>query len=152
MNKILSTPLKSRWLQWLEQDLLQLDDCQIECNGMSWSVSYLLDQAGIEHECMLGFVIDEFSGQAVTPHYWIKLEDDWIIDYRLRMWLGDTDDVPHGVFHKADAWWLHIRYEGKSVPRDSTEFSREFLINITDGKISNVLLTPKPNNVIYGRF
>lgn len=135
---------KTEWLEWLEIDLMDLDDCQIECNGMSWAISHLLDSAGIEHECMLGYVISEDSNEAVTPHYWITLPGGWIIDFRLRMWLGDTDDIPHGVFHNTEASLLGMRYEGKSLPRVGIEFSRAFLMNLTDDKVSHVKLSPPP--------
>jgi hypothetical protein len=37
----------------------------------------------------------EYSGHEFEPHFWLVVEP-WIIDYRLRMWLGPS--APHGVF------------------------------------------------------
>lgn len=133
-------PKKSEWLQWLELDLLELDDCEIECNGLSWSISYLLTQAGIQHECMFGYALEELTNRAVAPHYWIQLDGGWIIDFRLRMWLGDKDSIPHGVFHESDASWLGIVYSGESISKTGVEFTREFAMNLTDGKVSHVKL------------
>lgn len=137
-------PEKTEWLQWLELDLMGLEDCQVECNGMSWAISYLLDQACVEHDCVLGYVISEHTGEAVTPHYWITLPDGWIIDYRLRMWLGDTDEIPHGVFHETEAANFGMRYEGESLLRVGLEFTREFVMNLTDDKVSHVQLSQRP--------
>lgn len=144
-NISMVSPEKTEWHEWLELDLLELDDCGIECNGMTWAISHLLSKAEIPHECMFGYVLSEHTGEAVTPHYWIQLEEGWIIDYRLRMWLGDTDDIPHGVFHKAEAWWLGMRYEGESLPRAGIEFSYDFVMNLTGGKVAHVKLLPPPS-------
>lgn len=137
--------VKTEWHEWLELDLLELDECEIECNGMTWAISYLLTQAGIEHECFAGYVLSEYTGEAVTPHYWIKLRDGWYIDFRLRMWLGDNDEVPHGVFHEADAWWLGMRYEGNALQKEGVEFNRDFVMNLTDEKVSQMRLMPQPS-------
>jgi len=37
------------WHQELEMALMALDDCPIECDGMSWATSHLLSEAGIPH-------------------------------------------------------------------------------------------------------
>ena len=38
---------------------------------------------------------------AGTIHFWIELEDDeYIIDYRARMWMGDKEEIPHGIFKR----------------------------------------------------
>ncbi len=39
--------------------------------------------------------------------------EDVRIDYRARMWLGETPDIPHGVFNPAD--YPRIYYEGSSM-------------------------------------
>lgn len=147
-SKDLYAPLKkTSWLEWLEMDLMDLDDCQIECNGMSWAISYLLGRAGIKHECMLGYVMSEHTNEAVTPHYWITLPGGWLIDFRLRLWLGDTDDVPHGVFHSSEAAWLGMRYEGSALPRTGMEFTREFAMDLTSEKVAHVQLLPPPPEI-----
>ncbi len=42
---------------------------------------------------------NEQTKDIVTPHFWVVLDDGWLVDLRLRMWLGDHDNIPHGVFH-----------------------------------------------------
>lgn len=138
-------PHKTDWLEWLEIDLMGLEDCQVECNGMSWAISYLLGRAGVEHECMLGYVMSDHTNEAVTPHYWITLPGGWIIDLRLRLWLGDTDDVPHGVFHVSDATWFGMRYEGAALPKVGLEFTREFVMDMTSDLVAHVNLSPPPS-------
>ena len=36
-----------------------------------------------------------------------------IVDYKLRMWAGDSEDVPHGVFARED--FLNVTYLGREV-------------------------------------
>ena len=137
-------PAKTDWLEWLEIELLGLEDCQVECNGMSWAISYLLDKAGIEHECLLGYVVSEHTDEAVTPHYWISLPGGWIIDFRLRLWLGDSNDVPHGVFHTVDAVWFGMRYKGSTLPRTGIEFTHDFVMDLMGDEVAHVQLLPPP--------
>jgi hypothetical protein len=47
---------------------------------------------------------------ATAPHCWIELEQGWCIDLRLRQWLGDEDDLPHGVFQQSN--YPRVRYQG----------------------------------------
>ena len=78
--------------QWLDQ----LDTAQLECDGVSRCLSTLLDREDVQHEVHLGWV--EVEGRcAVTPHFWIQLSG-FIVDLRLRMWLGNRPEFPHGVF------------------------------------------------------
>ena len=85
----------------LELALLPLEDAPVECDGMSYLVSAALHAAEIPHALLVGCLIDNQSGSTVLPHVWIRLQcrdATAIIDFRARMWLGDNDDVPHGVF------------------------------------------------------
>jgi hypothetical protein len=36
------------------------------------------------------------------------------VDYRARMWLGNREDVPHGVFWPPD--WPQVYHDGTTVP------------------------------------
>lgn len=134
----LRVPQKSRWQNWVELEALVIDDCQLECNGISWALSHKLTEAGIEHECMAGYVLRAGTREIISPHFWIELPGDWVLDLRLRMWLGDTDDVPHGLFHKNEAWWLDIYYEGQPEDKRGLEFQIDFLDCLTDGMIHQV--------------
>lgn len=131
-------PRKSRWLEWLELEALELEDCEIECNGMSWAFSYLMSKKGIMHECMAGYVTRRHTHEAVMPHYWIELPGGWILDLRLRIWLGDDDSVPHGVFHRSKAESLGIAYIGDPELRTGVEYTENFLDSLTYGMIHAV--------------
>lgn len=142
MNKCLSldelgttTPTASPWHEELALLLGALDDSDIECDSMTYAVSFALNAAGIEHRCVKGFVTCLTSGAVVIPHLWVELSDGWVVDMRLRMWLGDEDDVPHGVFLKED----HPRYkfEGKYQIRRNT-INRIELDDMTDGMYSAI--------------
>lgn len=139
-------PEKSRWHQWLEIEVFDLEQCGLECNGMSWSISYLLDKAVIKHDCMAGYVTRSAFNEAVAPHYWIDLGDGWIMDLCLRMWLGDDDTVPHGVFHASEALRLGIEYFGEAEVRGGYEYSEPFLDCLTDGVIHQIELS-RPEDV-----
>lgn len=67
----------------------------LECDGFSRVVSYVLGKAEIKHECWIGFI--HYKGKKIL-HYWIELPDGTKIDYRAKMWFGDKEDVPHGLF------------------------------------------------------
>ena len=74
----------------LESALSMLDPCEVECDGMTSLVSYVLDRQGIAHIRMIGAAIHKLTDETVLPHCWIELpEIGRVIDFRLRMWLGD---------------------------------------------------------------
>lgn len=125
----------SAWHEELEILLLALDDAPVECDGMTYAISHLLDRAGINHRCMMGHVQEQTTGSAVSPHLWIELGDDWIIDFRLRMWLGDDDRIPHGVFCRED--YPELSFDGSSRRRICT-ISEAVLNEITEGRLSHV--------------
>lgn len=100
----------SEWHDALEIALLPLEDTSLYCDGMSYAVSHLLQKSGIPHQCCIGYVKDEHNGDLVVPHCWVELDGNsgWIIDLRLRTWLGDDDEVPHGVFQTTK--WPRFTY------------------------------------------
>lgn len=79
--------------------LNELDRCDLECDGLSTVISSLLTAAGFKHELYIGRVSSNVG--RISPHLWIEI-DGFVIDYRLRMWLGDDPSIPHGVFKKDD--------------------------------------------------
>jgi len=82
-------------------------DLPLECDGLTKVISYLLEKNDIDHKV--------FIGNIGTIHLWIEVED-YIIDYRARMWLGETDDIPHGIFKKEEypnADWYNNKQEIK---------------------------------------
>lgn len=125
----------SEWHEELALMLGALDDAPLECDGMSYAISVALGRAGIRHRCALGYVRDEQTGNCVAPHLWIVLADGWIVDFRLRMWLGDEDRIPHGVFHPQ--LQPEFTYQGEYRERQGS-ISEGVLELMTDGRLSHV--------------
>ncbi|QNH97709.1 hypothetical protein [Shewanella algae] len=67
-------------------------------------------------------------------HDALEDDDDWIVDLRLRTWLGDDDDVPHGVFQTTK--WSRFIYKGE--PMVDIKLDEEIVAAMTDGKLSHV--------------
>ena len=77
----------------------------LECDGATRVFSWLLKEVKTPHTIMFGQLDftrlsakEKSRDEVVYPHYWIELDDGFIIDYKARMWLGDEPEVPHGVF------------------------------------------------------
>lgn len=92
----------------LEDYLMPLDPCKLECNGMTQVISYILTHNKIKHDMMIGKVEECHTGRVVFPHCWIRLDNGATIDFRLGYWFGDgtddDDEIPHGVFDRQDAY------------------------------------------------
>lgn len=86
------SPMDIRLADWL----LRLDATPLECDGVTRCISTVLSKNGIAHEVHLGSVEVMGVGK-MHPHFWIKIKK-MVIDLRARMWLGDDERVPHGVF------------------------------------------------------
>lgn len=108
--------------------LSELDDCPLECDGMTRMISSILTKAGIVHDVLAGRVHMDGSARIVQPHLWIALRDDTVIDFRIRMWLGNQVEVPHGHFNLKD--FQHMHYQGTVI-----EFTEE------DQKYAHILAT-----------
>lgn len=120
----------------LDAALLTLDDCKLDCDGMTYAISYLLTQAGIPHSMMIGAAYDPLSGDSVSPHCWVLLKQSGhVIDYRLRRWLGDDDLIPHGIFNPHA---LGMNYKGDELPRPP--LTRHVLMMMTDDRLADVCL------------
>jgi len=74
----------------------EFDGCWLECNGMSRLIHWKLAKENIPHRFMVGRIASPYGYDGI--HFWIQLMDGRVVDYRLRMWLGDRPDVPKGVF------------------------------------------------------
>lgn len=89
------------------------DHLPLECDGITNVIHYHLSRANIDHNVFFGTVSNRVSGQDFSPHYWVEVtvdEGTAIIDYRVRYWLGEDGDTPHGVFLKHQ--FPHMDYEG----------------------------------------
>jgi hypothetical protein len=80
--------------QEITEVLDQYDDLPLECDGFTRVAHYVLERHNVPHKIQVGYA--EFAGRTISPHFWIEVDSGWVIDYRLRMWLGE--DAPHGVF------------------------------------------------------
>lgn len=128
------------WLEEAEIALLALDDCRIECDNMTWVISYLFNKINLPHKCMSGHVMQSNRKKYITPHYWIELPAGYVVDLRLRMWFGDEDVVPHGIFQPG----MHPKfiYFGKEVV--PYKLTASLAATLTDTLIANVKLPSKP--------
>ncbi len=140
------TDHQADWLEELECALLALDDAPVECDGMTYALSLLLTDAGIPHKACCGYVRDCRRNAVVSPHCWIALDSGDILDLRLRMWLGDNDEIPHGVVPVHDQAWLE--YRGHRI--NGSPLSRSILSIMTDGRIDQVSLPTPPQGDIHG--
>src|SRR6478752_7369933 len=82
---------------------------QLECDGTTRVLSYVLDQHNIDHKVMVGQLVAEDDG--ISLHYWIEV-GEYIVDYKAQMWLDEQ--APHGVFTQAEV--LPYGYYGSKVP------------------------------------
>nr|WP_192963334.1 hypothetical protein [Pseudomonas fluorescens] len=82
----------------IHQLLMPYDKAPVECDGFTRLAHTALADAGVAHTCHIGRIVSA-DGERQSPiHYWIELTGGVIIDYRARMWLGNDEGVPHGVF------------------------------------------------------
>lgn len=95
----------------------------LECDGLTRVISMILYHSNIPHRIHIGSIKSE-CGE--IPHFWISLNDGFLIDYRAKMWMGDKPDVPHGIFKEYNG--STINYKGKSViPDERSVFIGEIL-------------------------
>jgi len=109
----------------LSHALGDLEDAPVECDGYARLATTILNHLGIEHTVYCGSAaIRDASGElSVVPyHFWLVRESDQgpvLIDYRLRMWLGEA--APHGVFEatRTDKGFAVGDYEYTGKPIDT---------------------------------
>lgn len=77
--------------------LAPVDSLPLECDGLTRVISTLFQRDGIPHGVNIGAL--SVAGVGTIPHHWwIALPNGQVCDYRARMWLGKTEQVPHGIF------------------------------------------------------
>ena len=81
-------------LQWMPT----LDGLRQECDGMCRCVSALLTRDRIPLRIHAGYVVAHSVGKSISPHLWIELDKGVCFDLRARMWLGNHESIPHGLF------------------------------------------------------
>jgi len=90
------------------------DNCALECDGLSRVLHTVLVKEGIEHRFLTGIAM--WGCDIICPHWWIELPDGWVVDYRMRMWLGER--APHGVFQPDDETTYAAEAEAEGVLPD----------------------------------
>jgi hypothetical protein len=100
-------------LNQIKQLLDPFDSTATECDGMTNLCHTILLQNNIDHQPMKGLLIYQ---EAVVSHVWIDLSCDHSvalcnrIDYRARMWLGNSEEIPHGIFNPS--LFPDVNYQG----------------------------------------
>jgi hypothetical protein len=90
------------------------ENAPLECDGLTKVISTALYNNGINsYKCYLGEV--KFGRKKMSPHMWIEI-DGIIIDYRTRMWLGESEEVGHGVFFPEE--FPKTKYDGVEIPTE----------------------------------
>lgn len=113
----------------LESELAKFDGLALECDGMARVLSFKLQQMKIRHVVKQGQLL--VDGQRVVPiHQWLELPDGLTIDYRARMWAGNTTEIPHGIFKQSE--YKKVQYLGQPIQ-----------IHV-DEKIYKILTAPAP--------
>lgn len=139
MNSHVSTytaqPADEDLIDEFQANLQLLDACDLECDGLTFALGHALERAGIRHRRMVGYVSWYPGKELVVPHCWIELGGGYVIDFRLRMWLGNNENVPHGIFWPCP---FEIRYYGE--PQKKNLPSSEVLNIMTDGRLSKLNL------------
>lgn len=121
----------------LHKLLAAYDAAPVECDGFTRLAHTALTNAGVQHSCMLGRLVSA-DGQRRTPvHLWIELPDGRLIDYRARIWLGDADSVPHGIFDRAG--YSEWTYSGEIID-----------LPILHPVLANILMQSIPLNHLRG--
>jgi len=84
----------------LEKLISKYDKLPLECDGLTRVISYVLTQNNIQHKTCIGSISDK-NGNGII-HYWIKLQNGNYIDYRAKMWLDNSLNIPNGIFNPKD--------------------------------------------------
>ena len=94
--------------QFAARSLQALDGLALECDGLSRSLSMLLQRDDIEHTLCVGELVVDGVGR-IALHWWVELPDGVVCDARARMWLGSDARVPHGVFRPESTQHYRLR-------------------------------------------
>lgn len=70
-----------------------------ECDGMTRCVSTLLTREGVAHTIHAGQVFAHSINSHIPRHFWIEVAHGMLFDIKARMWLGEHESIPHGLFY-----------------------------------------------------
>lgn len=110
--------------------LSRYDPCDLECDGMTRVIHTILTHEGIDHRVFEGQIIHIPTKRIQSPHLWVEV-GMLRVDYRARMWLGDSEDIPHGVFQIGT--YPNVNYQGSRLA-----------IPVLSDDLFRVLTTPFP--------
>ncbi len=108
--------LPSEQIDRLVMLLHALDALPLECDGLTRAISTLMQRDDVEHCIHVGRV--QIEGVGTIPyHWWITLPDGRLCDLRARMWLGNDEHVPHGIFapQEHQQYQIHNEVEPASI-------------------------------------
>lgn len=105
----------------IEKWLSPLDAAALECDGLSRVASALLHRERISHKIIVGSLDIDGVGR-IPLHFWIAFDDGSVCDFRARMWLGDSQMVPHGVFMPVKGQIYNARDIDSNRPLDAFVF------------------------------
>lgn len=97
-------------IEELEKTIMLYDKLQLECDGMTRVLSFVLSELEVAHVVHTG-VLSGPNGS--IPHFWIELENGNYIDLRARMWQGKEDTIPHGIFNAKD--YTSVQYDTSTI-------------------------------------
>lgn len=109
-------------LNALEQWLSPLDAAALECDGFSRVASTLLQREKVQHQTVVGSLDVKGVGR-IPLHVWLAFDDGSICDFRARMWLGDAESVPHGVFFPGECQTYSVREIVNTAPLSEVIFT-----------------------------
>lgn len=102
----------------------QYDLSTLECDGATRVIHTILDKYKIDHQCFVGIVAYE---EKSFIHFWITCYG-FIVDYKIKMWMGDSEIIKEGVFKDEDTV---ITYKGDQT---SIPVLSETLFNVLTSK------------------
>lgn len=100
-----------------------------ECDGMTRVCHTVLTRENIPHVCMVGVL--RYGAKRLPIHLWIDLLgnlEGYRVDYRGRLWLGHSPDVPHGVFRPEE--FYKVSYQ-EATPRNLPLLSDRLFKSLT---------------------
>lgn len=86
----------------IERSILQLDSLPLDCENLIRVIATLLDRDGVPYKAHQGAMWVKGIGH-VEPHCWLVLDGGRTVDFRARLWLGEEERVPHGIFVPTDS-------------------------------------------------
>lgn len=108
----------------------QYDIAHLECDGLTRVVHTILSHERVEHGVFGGNIHHVPTQRIMRPHLWVDV-GMYRIDYRARMWFGDSEDIPHGVV--AIGQHPTVLYQGECLD-----------IPILSKELFDILITPFP--------